>query len=332
MEQQPLNNTSLSHLVHQYSDLSIIMSVPEFTPYVPATGIYLFKNASGETMMDLINGGDTEPKNVIKSYARVTNTGFRNQYWYTVDAHDQNEAGAFHIVNIRTGTYLHTDGDEGEYSLTVKPKASEVTQQKRQLWYFYEAADKFCKIQNVYAKGDNDITGFLTLAEQSQENYVPIRVSSLNEEDTQLWLLNNRARTGAEIQKMAEHIPLLKDAKSLLPTLPYLQMPNPMYITICKEAKAKGDILDPNHARFDQQQIFAFKEAVDMWANASLKADKFFVLTGLAFGEKNGSPQTSVWGLEDQSLDELKDIAFFDILKASFSADAPTFAPKSVFF
>ncbi|KAG8987230.1 hypothetical protein FRB94_002069 [Tulasnella sp. JGI-2019a] len=308
------------------------MSVPDFKPYVPATGIYLFKNASGETMMDLINGGDTEPKNVVKSYARVVNASFRNQYWYTVDAKDQNQKGAFHFVNIRTGTYLHADGDDGQYSLTVKPKASEVTQQQRQLWYLYQTDDKYCRIQNAYAKGDNDITGFLTLAEQSSENYVPIRLASLNEDDTQLWRLNNRARTGAEIQKMAEHIPLLKDAKSLLPTLPYLQVPNPMFASICKEAKAKGDILDLNHARFDQQQIFAFKEAVDNWANASLKADKFFVLTGLAFGEKNGSPQTSVWGLEDQSQEELKDIAFFDILKVNFSADAPTFTPKSVFF
>lgn len=32
------------------------MSFEQSEPYVPATGVYLFRNAAGKTMMDLING------------------------------------------------------------------------------------------------------------------------------------------------------------------------------------------------------------------------------------------------------------------------------------
>jgi len=212
--------------------------------------------------------------------------------------------------------------------VTVKDKATDKAGQKHQQWYFYKADDGYARIQNAAAKELDSLTGFLYLTKDSSDNFVRIGTRTYNANLTQQWRIFNRTRTAPEIEAITGKTALLKTAKNLLPPFPYLQMPNPMFSAILKNAKAKGDVLDESKALFDEQQIFAFKDAVNKWANANLKANEFYILAGLAFGGKGESPQTAIWGLKD---DELDSVVYF-MTDSSLQTAAPSFTPNNVFF
>ncbi|KAG8987231.1 hypothetical protein FRB94_002070 [Tulasnella sp. JGI-2019a] len=331
----PLNNTSLSYLVHQDINLSIIMTfhTPEFLK--PATGVYLFRNASGKTMIDLINGGQHEPCNAVQAYEKVSGASFRNQYWYTVPAGDDANDNAYNIINIRTNTYLHlyrwTDchTEKVQYHLTVKEKAVDADDQKRQEWLFRKSDDGYHRIQNVFSYNEDPLTGFLTLNEASGDNLVPIVGRLYANQLTQEWRLINRTRTSSEIEAIAEKGVFLKGAKNLLPSYPYLQIPNQMFLTIYKDAVKRGDIPGPNDSRFDKQHAFAFKDQVNKWANENLKANQFYMLTGMVFGVDGENPASGLWGLKD---DDLNAVIYFITQNVKLQVAAPAFTAKNAFF
>jgi len=285
--------------------------------------------------MDLINGGDCDPKNSVQSYEKVLGESFRNQYWYTVRAGDTDRPKAYNIVNIRTNTYLHLviatddDTDQTTYTVTVKPKATDKDGKKHQLWYFYKADDGYCRVQNAAAQELDPLTGFLYLTKDSGDNHVRIGARTYSANMTQQWRVFCRSRPKEEIEALTSKTDLLKDARNLLPPFPYLQMPNPMYSIILKAGQSSGAILPSSKALFDEQQIFAFKNCVNRWANENLSASEFYILTGLAFGQKGDAPHTAIWGLKDDDLDS---IVFFMSNNGSLQTTAPSFTPNNTFF
>ncbi|KAG8842434.1 hypothetical protein FRB96_005425 [Tulasnella sp. 330] len=301
--------------------------------YKPATGIYLFRNAATKTMVDLINGGDYNPMNIVQGYEKVESESFRNQYWYTTNIGNPDLPNAYYIVNIRTNKFLTIA--EGAKDVTAVGQFSDPEERKTQEWLFWKGKSGLCRIQNLARREENVARGFLKLAKNSASNYVQVQVDLKDDDLTQQWRIINRSRTSEEIVKLAgESAPsLLGGVTALLPPrlLVFEPMPNIMYQIIQGKYTDKGDIIRQGKAHFDKTQIFAFKHCVDRWANEnlSLVANTFHVITGLTFGQQSGAAKTAVWGLRDDDLDS---VMYFDLQKGQIQNSDPTFTPSDSFF
>jgi len=291
--------------------------------YRPATGVYLLRNAATKTMVDLINGGNTNPVNQVQGYEKVESDSFRNQYWYTLNVGNADKPNCYYIINIRTNMCLsYYDG-----RVTVVARDGSDSQQ----WLFWEGKQGLCRIQNSALRDDNDAKGYLKLSQNSASNHIPIIVDLKDDNLTQQWRIICRTRSAAEVSKIASTSSpsLLKSVTPLIPPQLYLQMPNIMYQIIQGRYTESGDMLAQNKAHFDKTQIFAFKHCVDKWANASLTVTAFQILCGMAFGQQEGAAKTAVWGLRD---DELDSVVYYDLTKNQVTNTDPKFTPSNSFF
>jgi len=300
--------------------------------FKPATGVYLIRNAATKTMIDQTSGASSAQANAVQGYEKHESEGFTHQYWYTISIGNPDQPNAYYIQNIGSGQYLTIGSlESGATNVTAAPPISDSEEKKQQQWLFWEGKQGLARIQNLARREDNVARGFVQLARNSADNFVPVTVDLKSDNLTQQWRIINRTRTAQEVAKVAaESAPsLLKGVTALNPPSLYLQIPNIMYQILQGKYTDSGDIIKQGKAHFDKTQVFAFKHVVDRWSNENIKVYTFQILCGLAFGQQSGAAKTAVWGLRDDDLDS---VMYYDLQKGQVQNSDPTFTPSNSFF